>query len=91
MRNSSGPGSRGEKVTDDFSAAPRRVGVSEDRKQQPEWLIRELLKQNRRRHSVTLGDRAHMMRRQHHSTDLTHSLCSLQVKFVTRLFESEIR
>ncbi|TKS80777.1 Testis-expressed protein 26 [Collichthys lucidus] len=78
MRNSSGPGSRGEKVTDDFSAAPRRVGVSEDRKQQPEWLIRELLKQNRRRHSVTLGDRAHTMRRQHHSTDLTHSLCSLQ-------------
>ncbi|XP_027136179.1 WD repeat-containing protein 49 [Larimichthys crocea] len=79
MRNSSGPGSRGEKVTDDFSAAPRRVGVSEDRKQQPEWLIRELLKQNRRRHSVTLGDRAHTMRRQHHSTDLTHSLCSLQI------------
>ncbi|XP_051253152.1 WD repeat-containing protein on Y chromosome isoform X2 [Dicentrarchus labrax] len=75
MRNTSGPGSN--KVTDDFSAS-RRGGVSEDRKEQPEWLIRELLKQNRRRHSVTLGDQAQIMRQQHHSIDLARSLCSLQ-------------
>lgn len=77
MRNSSGPGNRAEKVADDFSA-PRRVTVSEDRKEQPEWLVRELLKQNRRRHSVTLGDRAQFMRRQRHTLDSAHSL---QVQF----------
>lgn len=80
MRNSSGPGNRGEKVTDDFSA-PRRVTVSEDRKEQPEWLVQELLKQNRRRHSVTLGDRAQFMGRQRHTIDPTHSL---QVQFSKR-------
>lgn len=78
MRNTSGPGCRGEKVTDDLSA-PRQVGVSDLRKEQPEWLIRELLKQNRRRHSVTLGDKAQTMRRQHHSIDSTRRLCSLKV------------
>ncbi|XP_035535517.1 WD repeat-containing protein 49 [Morone saxatilis] len=71
MRNTSGPGSN--KVTDDFSAS-RRGGVSEDRKEPPEWLIRELLKQNRRRHSVTLGDQAQIMRQQHHSIDSARSL-----------------
>ncbi|KAM9359600.1 LOW QUALITY PROTEIN: cilia- and flagella-associated protein 337 [Symphorus nematophorus] len=76
LRNTSGPGSQGEKVKADFSA-PRRVGVSEE---QPEWLIRELLKQNRRRHSVTLGDQAQIMERQHHSIiDSTHRLYSLQI------------
>ncbi|XP_044058809.1 WD repeat-containing protein on Y chromosome [Siniperca chuatsi] len=77
-RKTSGPGSRDEKVTDDFSA-PGRVGISEDRKEHPEWLVRELLKQNRRRHSVTLGDQAQIMRRQHHSIDSTRSLCSLKI------------
>nr|XP_046245544.1 WD repeat-containing protein 49 isoform X2 [Scatophagus argus] len=77
MRNSSEPGSRGEKVSNDF-AAPRRVGVSKDRQEQPEWLVRELLKQNRRRHSVTLGDQAQVMRRQHLITDSTQ-LCSFQI------------
>ncbi|XP_070762639.1 cilia- and flagella-associated protein 337 [Enoplosus armatus] len=75
--NTSGPGSRGEKVTDDFSA-PGPVGVSKGRKEQPEWLVRELLKQNRRRHSVTLGDQAQIMRRQHHSIGSTHRLGSLK-------------
>ncbi|XP_070685447.1 cilia- and flagella-associated protein 337 [Pempheris klunzingeri] len=74
MRHTSGSGCRREKVTDDLSA-PRRVGVSEDRKEQPEWLIRELLKQNRRRHSVTLGDKAQTTRRQQHNIDF----CSLKI------------
>ncbi|KAM8769789.1 cilia- and flagella-associated protein 337 [Acanthopagrus schlegelii] len=65
----SGPG----KVTDDFSA-PRRAGVSEDREEQPEWLVRELLRQNRRRHSVTLGDQAQITKRQHHRIDSARSL-----------------
>ncbi|KAF1394274.1 hypothetical protein PFLUV_G00024830 [Perca fluviatilis] len=76
-RSTSGPGCRGEKVTDDFSA-PRRGGVSEDRQEQPEWLVRELLRQNRRRHSVTLGDKVQIMRRQH-NIDLTLRLCSFKI------------
>ncbi|XP_034723568.1 WD repeat-containing protein 49 [Etheostoma cragini] len=62
-RSTSGPGCRGKKITDD-SSAHRRVGVSEDRQQPPEWLIRELLRQSRRRHSVTLGDEVQIMGRQ---------------------------
>ncbi|KAM6987512.1 cilia- and flagella-associated protein 337 [Tautogolabrus adspersus] len=75
-RNTSGPGGLGEKVTGDF---PAPVGVSEERREQPEWLIRELLKQNRRRHSVTLGDKADILRQQHHSLDSTRRLCCLQI------------
>ncbi|XP_026150668.1 WD repeat-containing protein on Y chromosome [Mastacembelus armatus] len=70
VRNISGLGCRGEKVADDFSAS-RRV--------QPEWLVRELLKQNKRRHTVTLGDGAQIMRRQPHSTDLAHGHCGLKI------------
>lgn len=87
MRNTSGPGGRGEKVTGDFSA-PGRAGVSEDRNEQPEWLVRERLKQIRRRHSVTLGDKAQIMRRQHYRTDST---CSLKVQFSKHLPVSEIK
>ncbi|XP_056229293.1 WD repeat-containing protein on Y chromosome isoform X2 [Seriola aureovittata] len=76
MRNTSGPGCWGEIVADDFSSQRQ---VSEDSKEQPEWLMRELLKQNRRRHSVTLGDKAPIMRRQHHSIDSIRRLCSLKI------------
>ncbi len=75
---------------DDFSA-PGRVGASEDRRDQPEWLVRELLKQNRRRHSVTLGDEAQIMRREHHSIDSTRRLCSLKVQFAKHLSDNAIR
>ncbi|XP_059188071.1 WD repeat-containing protein on Y chromosome [Centropristis striata] len=68
-----GTGCRSEKVTDDLSA-PRRGGVSEKRQEQPEWVVRELLRQNRRRHSVTLGDEAQIKRQQHHNIDSNHSL-----------------
>ncbi|KAI4815014.1 hypothetical protein KUCAC02_005181 [Chaenocephalus aceratus] len=57
-----------EKLTDD---------CSED-KQQPEWLERELLSQNRRRHSITQGDEA-QMRKQHPIIDSTRRLCSLKI------------
>ncbi|XP_056297249.1 WD repeat-containing protein 49 [Pseudoliparis swirei] len=70
-----GPGFWGETVEDSFSA-PRQRGVSEERPEQPEWLVRELLRQKGRRHSVTLGDEAGLMRRQHHSIDSTRRLCS---------------
>lgn len=73
MKDSSGPGSLGEKITDDFSA-PGQVAVSRDSKEQPEWLVRELLKQNRRRHSIALGDQAQIMRHQAHTIDSPHSL-----------------
>ncbi|KAK1899662.1 WD repeat-containing protein 49 [Dissostichus eleginoides] len=57
-----------EKLTDD---------CSED-KQQPEWLVRELLSKNRRRHSITQGDEA-QMRKQHPIIDSTRRLCSLKI------------
>ncbi|XP_054462388.1 WD repeat-containing protein 64 [Anoplopoma fimbria] len=72
-----GPGCWGEKVKDNFSATRQWV-VSEDRQEQPEWLIRELLRQNGRRHSVTLGDDAEIMRQEHHSIDSTRRLCNLK-------------
>ncbi|XP_049432645.1 WD repeat-containing protein on Y chromosome [Epinephelus fuscoguttatus] len=71
------PGCQGKKVTDEVSG-PRRGGVSEDRKELPEWLVRELLRQNKRRHTVTLGDAAQIMTRQHHSIDSARTLCSLK-------------
>ncbi|XP_034557358.1 WD repeat-containing protein on Y chromosome [Notolabrus celidotus] len=71
-------GSRGERVTHGFSAK-RRADVSEERHEQPEWLTRELLRQNRRRHSVTLGDKAEFLRQQHRSIDPTWGVCSLEI------------
>ncbi|XP_069563383.1 cilia- and flagella-associated protein 337 [Brachyistius frenatus] len=73
-RSTAEPAHWGERA-DGFSAS-RHVGVSKDRQEQPEWLTRELLKQKRRRHSVTLGDEAQVMTRPHHSSDLT---CSLKI------------
>ncbi|XP_068614299.1 cilia- and flagella-associated protein 337-like, partial [Brachionichthys hirsutus] len=73
-RSSSGPGSRDRKAS-----ASRQVGVGEDRKEQPEWWVRELLRQNRRSHSITLGDEAQIMRQVQHSHDSTHRHCSLQI------------
>ncbi|XP_041850933.1 WD repeat-containing protein 64 [Melanotaenia boesemani] len=67
-RNTTGP----EKADD--SSAPWRVGVGEDIKEQPEWLVRELLKQNHRRHSVTLGDKAQITRSRHHIIYSSQSL-----------------
>ncbi|XP_029302381.1 WD repeat-containing protein on Y chromosome [Cottoperca gobio] len=72
-----GSGCWSEKLTDDFSAPGQRA-VTEDRQEQPEWLVRELLRQNRRRHSITLGDEA-QMRRHYHITDSTRRLCSLKI------------
>ncbi|XP_029922283.1 WD repeat-containing protein on Y chromosome [Myripristis murdjan] len=62
---------------------PRPVGNSKDGNQQPEWLARELLKQNRRRHSVTLGDKAHLTTRPLLKADLTHSPGSLKTDQVS--------
>lgn len=84
------PGCQGKKVTDEVSG-PRRGGVSEDRKELPEWLVRELLRQNKRRHTVTLGDAAQIMTRQHHSIDSARTLCSLKVQLSNHLSESGIR
>nr|XP_040049453.1 WD repeat-containing protein on Y chromosome [Gasterosteus aculeatus aculeatus] len=72
-----GPGCWGEKVKDKTSA-PRRKSVREDG-EQPEWLVRELLRQNVRRHSVTLGEDDEIMRRQHHRICSTRRLCSLKI------------
>ncbi|KAM6933329.1 cilia- and flagella-associated protein 337 [Xenentodon cancila] len=68
------PGSWGQAgEADDFSA-PRWQHVSEDEREQPEWLARELLKQSRRRHSDTLGEKPKLIRPQQHSICSTHSL-----------------
>ncbi|KAM3874718.1 cilia- and flagella-associated protein 337 [Diretmus argenteus] len=71
--DTSGPGGRAGEVTDEFLAPIRPEG---DRKPPPEWLVREWLKQNRRRHSVTFGDKAQLTTQLHHSADSTGSLKS---------------
>lgn len=78
---------RSPNTTVDFSA-PGRVGVI---KKQPEWLVRELLKQNRRRHSITLGDKNQITRlQQHHSIDSAHSLQVLFPKTSIQLWHQRI-
>ncbi|KAM9318753.1 cilia- and flagella-associated protein 337 [Pholidichthys leucotaenia] len=72
-RTTSGRGVCGEKS--DYFSAPGGCGVSEDGREQPEWLVHELLKQNKRRHSVTLGDKAQISPQQHQqSIDSASSL-----------------
>ncbi|XP_075330688.1 cilia- and flagella-associated protein 337 [Odontesthes bonariensis] len=61
-RTGNTPGPRGQGVKADDFSAPQSVGAFEDEKKQPEWLVRELLKQNKQRHSVTLGDEAQILR-----------------------------
>lgn len=68
--------SSGEKVTNDFSASRQATG-SKKREEQPEWLVGELLKQKKKRHSIALGDQAQLIRQQH----TAGSTCSLQVQF----------
>lgn len=77
-----------EKVSD-YSLSSRRASVSEDRKEQPEWLVRELLKQNKRRHSVTLGDKAQITRQQDHQS--IDPIQILKVHFSKHLCEFELR
>ncbi|XP_034024275.1 WD repeat-containing protein on Y chromosome [Thalassophryne amazonica] len=74
LRNISASRSLSRKVAHDFSAPP----LMGDRKEPPEWMVSELLKQNRRRHSVTLGDKALLPRRPC-ITDSTRGLCSLKI------------
>ncbi|XP_067102784.1 cilia- and flagella-associated protein 337 [Osmerus mordax] len=56
------------------------AGYSEGRKRQPLWLVRELLKQGNRRHSVTLGDDAHNNGRLPYRAGPYHSLCKLKIE-----------
>ncbi|XP_068172599.1 cilia- and flagella-associated protein 337 [Antennarius striatus] len=73
MRNSSGPGTQNEKTS-----TPKQESVGEKIKELPEWLVQEMLRQNRRRHSIALGDQAQFMRQVQH-TESTHRLCILQI------------
>ncbi|XP_029373499.1 WD repeat-containing protein on Y chromosome-like [Echeneis naucrates] len=84
MKNTSGPRCQGVIVADDLSASMR---ASEDTKAQPEWLMRERLKQSRRRHSFTHGDKVPITRQQQHSIDSTHKLCSLEGQFCTYMLQ----
>lgn len=53
----------------------------EERNQQlPDWLERELLRQEPRRHSLTLGDVAKLSMRQRYRADPAGTLCELKVK-----------
>lgn len=67
---------RAGRGVDDISSKRRANGENKD---QPEWLIRELLQHNRR-HSVTLGDRSPTLRRQHDRINSIRKLCSLKVQ-----------
>ncbi|KAL3991564.1 intermediate filament protein if [Sarotherodon galilaeus] len=71
-RNTSGLGYRDEKADD--SSVSRQLTDSEDGKEQPDWLVKELLKQSRRRHSVTLGDKEKITRQQYHLINSTYNL-----------------
>lgn len=71
-RNTSGLGYRDEKPDD--SSVPRQLTDSEHGKEQPDWLVKELLKQSRRRHSVTLGDNEKITRQQYHLINSTYNL-----------------
>lgn len=73
-RSTSEPG-RPEERADD-SSVPRRLSDSEDGTEEPQWLVQELLKKNRRRHSLTLGDEEQIRRQQYHRISST---CSLEV------------
>ncbi|CAJ1065070.1 WD repeat-containing protein on Y chromosome [Xyrichtys novacula] len=57
----------------------RRADDSEDGRGHPEWLTREQLKQNKRRHSFTLGEKAEIMRKHHRSIDPARGVCSLEI------------
>lgn len=50
----------------------------------PEWLVRELLKRDKRRHSVTLGDELQVIRQQRQH--VAESVRSLQVVLKTRQY-----
>lgn len=47
----------------------------------PEWLVRELLKRDKRRHSITLGDEPRVIRQQRQRA--AESVCSFQVVLKT--------
>ncbi|XP_024910709.1 WD repeat-containing protein on Y chromosome [Cynoglossus semilaevis] len=74
---------RAGRGVDDISSKRRANGENKD---QPEWLIRELLQHNRR-HSVTLGDRSPTLRRQHDRINSIRKLCSLKVSETMSLHE----
>ncbi|XP_062417638.1 WD repeat-containing protein 49 [Pungitius pungitius] len=81
-----GPGFWGGKVQDNISA-PRQESLREDGPEQPEWLVRELLRVNVRRHSVTLGEDDEIIRRQHHRICSTRRLCSLKGQFCSHMLQ----
>ncbi|XP_076002332.1 cilia- and flagella-associated protein 337 [Genypterus blacodes] len=64
----SGAGFQGEPL------AEESLGDSQDSKEQPDWMLKELLKQNRLRHSVTFGDEAELATKVYHSAGSNPSL-----------------
>ncbi|XP_028320780.1 WD repeat-containing protein on Y chromosome [Gouania willdenowi] len=67
-------GSKSEKAGG-YCSASCRQGDSLEEEEPPDWLVRELLKHNRRRHSVTIGDKTPTRRRlQHHHVGSAQSL-----------------
>ncbi|KAM9442922.1 uncharacterized protein ACWYII_014685 [Salvelinus alpinus] len=74
----SGPEQRGER-SDPGVARAYLGAVSEDRPP-PKWLERELLRQENRRHSVTMGDQVKLRSRLLYSVDPTRSLSKLKIE-----------
>ncbi|KAM6960527.1 cilia- and flagella-associated protein 337 [Aplochiton taeniatus] len=62
------------------SKAANLVANSDDRHKSPEWLVRELLKHDNRRHSVTFGDDAQVNTRLRYSSDPALTLCKLKIE-----------
>ena len=59
--------------------APWSLGMSSCPEQPPEWMQRELLKQNPRRHSLHLGEPAHGRTALGHEANPNHTSHNLEV------------
>ncbi|XP_041726824.2 WD repeat-containing protein 49-like [Coregonus clupeaformis] len=77
----SGPEQRGERLAP--GVARVYLGALSEDRPPPKWLERELLRQENRRHSVTLGDQVKLRSRLLYSDDPTRSFSKLKDEFCT--------
>ncbi|KAK6297094.1 hypothetical protein J4Q44_G00332360 [Coregonus suidteri] len=74
----SGPEQRGERLAP--GVARVYLGALSEDRPPPKWLERELLRQENRRHSVTLGDQVKLRSRLLYSDDPTRSFSKLKIE-----------
>ncbi|CAB1347456.1 unnamed protein product, partial [Coregonus sp. 'balchen'] len=85
----SGPEQRGERLAP--GVARVYLGALSEDRPPPKWLERELLRQENRRHSVTLGDQVKLRSRLLYSDDPTRSFSKLKrSEFINWLIEQRV-